>query len=237
AGGGFTGWQTAGGVNVSAGPATGLQTAGGLNFAEQLRGAQISVINIGGDVDGAQIGVINIARRARGLQLGVINLASEMEGAPIGVVSLARNGQLHLQGFASDLALTNVALKFGSRHVYTLLTAGVQPGGDGVRHWITGAGIGGHIPFGRFYFDVDVLGSSLREEFIGGGANVLGQLRVIGGWRLADHFAVFAGATANVWTLFDEQNPEKVGLLPGWQVGSDSVQVRMWPGLIAGIEL
>lgn len=241
-GGAFIGLQASGAVSITRSDFTGLQTAGGLSLASRLRGAQISVVNIGGDVDGAQIGVVNIASRVRGLQLGVVNVASEMTGAPIGVVNAIGNGQLHVQGWASDTTATNVSLKYGSKHVYSLFTAGYQPGSEANRYFTLGLGIGGHIPMDRLFIDLDASSYNLRNSLATGGSdNLLAQLRVVAGYKVAPRFAVFAGVTGNVFIDFRETKDfEDLGgfsFLPSFEQENRSNSVRVWPGLAAGVQI
>lgn len=241
AGAGFYGLQASGGVNYAGGRSTGLQTTGGVSIADSLRGAQISVINIGGDVQGAQIGVINVARKAHGLQLGVINVASEMYGAPIGLVSIAKNGQFHLQAFATDVTPMNAALKFGSKHVYSLVSVGHSPGSAQHRHSMYGLGIGGHIPLSdSLYLDIDGLASNVhRNLFEESRANLLSQLRVVAGYQFAPRFSVFGGLTGNVFIEWEKErrfNDLGSGFAASEWNRKGNV-VRAWPGLIAGVQI
>jgi hypothetical protein len=136
-----------------------------------------------------------------------------------------------------------VGLKLGGRHLYTLLTAGYTPPRAGERRRYTlGAGFGGHIPAGRFFVDIDVLGSNLHSGSLFGEASqhILGQLRLMGGVRLARHFALFAGVSANTLVTWDDSDRwDDVGLGPQWRESADGgrTTVRTWPGLLAGIQL
>ncbi len=238
AGGDSRGWQTAGAVNVADGM-RGLQLSGAANVADRLSGLQLSVLNVGGDVDGAQVGVVNIARKVRGLQLGVVNVSSEMYGAPIGLVSIAGNGQFHVQAWASDVALTNVSLKYGSKYVYTIVTAGLEvqrPADD--RRFLAGIGFGGHIPVtDRIYVDIDGTAMTPRRELLSStdGA-LLSQLRVVGGYQFAQRLSAFGGLTGNVLVDWDDSWGAG-GIGPTWEVGTERTRVALWPGLVAGVQL
>ncbi|NVJ28401.1 MULTISPECIES: LA_2272 family surface repeat-containing protein [Myxococcus] len=238
------GVQMAAGVNVAS-DLTGLQMSSGVSYAGKLAGAQLSLINVGGDVDGAQVGLVNVAGHVDGAQVGLVNVAGETEGESVGLLSFVGNGQAHVQAWASDVALTNIGLKLGGRHLYTLLTVGLSPPMDGDRRRYTvGAGLGGHIPMGRFYVDVDVLGSSLHAnrlfDFDDDTNHVLGQLRVMAGWQLSSRFAVFGGVSSNTLVTWNGSDPWKeLGIGPEWKEVSDSgrTTVRTWPGLLAGIQI
>lgn len=241
AGGGVRGLQAAVGLNVAASHMVGLQTATGVSYAGRIEGAQVSLVNVGGDVDGAQVGLVNVAGRARGLQLGLVNVAAHSEGAPIGLLSFVGNGQFHVQAWASDVAVTNVAVKLGGKYVYSLFTLGFQPGRDGTpRRFSTGFGIGGHIPGERFFIDLDAVGSSLHSErLFSHSEDLLTQLRVVGGWQVAPRFAIIAGVTGN--TLIAREGARWDDLGTGsrveWERLSGDTRVRVWPGVLLGIQI
>ncbi|MCP3136418.1 LA_2272 family surface repeat-containing protein [Pyxidicoccus xibeiensis] len=258
--GGVVGTQLAVGANVATGPVRGLQAAAGINvagemsgvqlssgisYARHLSGGQLSLINVGGQVDGAQVGLVNVAGRVDGAQVGLVNVAGHTEGESVGLLSFVGNGQAHVQVWSSDVSLTNVGVKLGGRHLYTLLTAGFTPSLDGDRRRYTvGVGFGGHIPLDRFYVDIDVVGSSLHSKHWfhdSENQHVLGQLRVMAGWQVARRFAIFAGVTGNTLVTWDGSDrwSEVGGLGPEWTEVSDGGRtvVRTWPGLLAGIQL
>lgn len=233
------GWQIAGAINRSEG-LRGLQLAGALNVAGPVHGAQLSVLNVGGDVEGAQIGVINVARSVRGLQLGVINVAETLDGVPLGLVSVIGDGQFHVQAWASDVSLANVSLKYGSRHVYTLLSFGRElQRPEAEQRWVFGAGLGGHIPFGRFYLELDASAYSARRELIVTSDDaILAQARLVAGVKLLPRLSVFGGLTANVLTDWGERTwDEKPGLGRHLELGGASARVALWPGLVGGVQL
>ncbi len=232
------GLQAAAGLNIAQ-ELTGVQFASGLNIASTLRGAQLSLLNVGGDVSGAQVGLLNVGRRVKGLQLGLINVASEADSS-IGLLSFVGNGQQHVQVWGSELAMTNVALKLGGRTMHTLFTVGLRPGGDGrQRLWSAGLGVGGHIPAGHFFFDVDALASSLHTGgFIEPTGHLLGQLRLVAGWKPYAHFALFGGLTANTLVSVEEGEVQGVDRFKlGHVYESERIRVQTWPGLIAGVQI
>lgn len=236
------GLQATSGINI-AGEMTGAQLSSGVSYARHLSGAQLSLINVVGQVDGAQVGLVNVAGTVKGAQLGLLNFAGHTEGEAVGLLSFIGNGQHHVQVWASDVSLTNVGLKLGGRHLYTLLTAGFTPPRAGERRRYTlGAGLGGHIPAGRFFVDIDVLGSNLHSGSLFGEASqhILGQLRLMGGVQLARRFALFAGVSANTLVTWDGSDRwDDVGIGPQWRELADGgrTTVRTWPGVLAGVQL
>jgi len=240
AAGEMVGAQLSSGINIAAGEARGVQASPGLNIVSRLEGAQLSLLNVGGDVRGAQVGLINVARRMKGLQLGLINVASEADGANIGLLSLVGNGQHHVQVWGSDLSMTNVALKLGGKHFHTLFTLGLRPERESQqRWWAAGLGFGAHIPFGPLFVDADLLASSLHQgALFSPTGNLLGQARLLGGWKPFSHFAVFGGVTLNSLVHFHGQEPQGMDRFgQGYLHQEDRVSVRTWPGFLAGVQI
>ncbi|RKG73334.1 hypothetical protein D7W79_25910 [Corallococcus exercitus] len=237
------GVQAAVGANIAP-SLSGLQASTGLNYAGRMEGAQLSLLNVGGDVSGAQVGLINVAGKVDGLQLGLINVARESQGEALGILSFIGNGQANVQLWASDVAYTNIAVKFGGRHFHTLLTLGFNPGTDTHRRrYVGGAGFGAHIPAGPLFFDLDVIGSSVHADNLfrdGDGLNVLGQLRLVAGWQVAKRFALIGGVTGNTLVTWDNGDRwEELGIGPEWRSVSDGgrTTVRVWPGVLLGVQL
>jgi len=255
--GSVRGAQLGMGVNVASGPVRGLQAAMGANvasemsgiqlssgvsYARHISGGQLSLLNVGGEVDGAQVGLVNVAGRVDGAQVGLVNVAGRTEGESVGLLSFVGNGQAHVQVWGSDVSLSNVGLKLGGRYIYTLLTAGFTPPLDGERRrYVLGAGFGGHIPLGRFYVDVDVVGSTLHSRrMFEESEHVLGQLRLMAGWQVARRFAVYGGVTSNTLVSWDsDERWEELGIGPEWREVSDGGRVvaRTWPGVLVGVQL
>jgi hypothetical protein len=255
AAGEMVGAQFSSGVNIAAGKARGLQAAtglniapdmvgvqasSGLNLARRLEGAQLSLLNVGGDVSGAQVGILNIARRMKGLQIGLVNVAGEADGLNLGLLNFVGNGQHHVQVWVSDMAMTNVALKLGGKYFHTLFTVGLRPSRDNQeRLWAAGLGLGAHIPAGLLFIDVDALASGMHEgRFIDSNNHLLAQLRLVAGFQPFKHFALFGGVTANTLVSFDGQELKGMDRFGEGQVfHSDDARVQVWPGLVAGIQI
>ena len=239
-GGDFAGLQGAAGVNVTRGSLRGVQWAMGLNRAGQVTGMQAALLNVGGDVTGVQVGLINVAKVVTGVQLGVVNVSEEVRGVPLGLLSFEKKGQFHVEAWASDIQLTNLAVKFGGKYVYTTLLAGLGPD-DRLERYSLGLGLGLHLPLGeRFWLDGDVVGSTVlrvRAPFASS-ANLLAQGRLMLGFNLFERLAVFAGPTCNAYFAWRDADRLTLSTLPMWQeqVGL-STSVRYWPGVQLGVRL
>ncbi|RKH38776.1 caspase family protein [Corallococcus llansteffanensis] len=240
ASGALHGFQLTLGVNNAASDVQGLQGSALLNRASSLTGMQLAVINVGGDVTGMQLGLINVASVVHGVQLGLINVAKEVDGVPLGLLTFEQKGQLHLEVFGSDIQLTNVALKFGGRHVYTTLIAGLGPD-DRFQRFSLGLGVGGHIPLGsRLWVDVDVAGSQVLSKdapFSSKSNNLLAQARAMLGFQIMPRLAVFGGPTYNAWFTWGEPGFAKLSTLPVKSHTGLDHRVQNWPGFQLGVRI
>ncbi|HEX8435073.1 MAG TPA: caspase family protein, partial [Archangium sp.] len=239
-GGDFAGIQTAMGLNVTRGSLRGLQGSLALNSAGHVTGLQAALLNVGGDVTGAQFGLINVAKVVTGVQLGLINVSEEVRGVPLGLFSFEKKGQLHLEAWASDIQLTNLAVKFGGKYVYTTVLAGIGPD-DRLQRFSLGLGLGLHLPLGeRLWLDGDVAGSSVRRvrDPFGSTANVLGQGRLMLGVNILERLAVFGGVTYNGYFAWSDADRLTLSTLPVRQRRLDErITVQYWPGLQLGVRM
>lgn len=177
--GGLTGFQSAGVLNVAGGPVRGAQAAGVLNwssgqmrgaqvsgvgnYAGEVKGAQVSVINVAGDVSGVQVGLINIAGTVKGTQVGLINISRVIDGVPVGLLNFEAAGRQGLEVWCDTAGTWHAGFKLGSRYVYTLFSGSYTMNSNPIS-WAYGLGVGGHIPLGPFYLDVD---ASMQSMHIG----------------------------------------------------------------------
>ena len=210
----------------------------------QMQGLQLAVVNVGGTVEGAQIGVVNIANHVHGLQLGVVNLGRSVDGASVGIISAIGDGYRALQLWSSDLSPLNLGFKLGSRHVYTLLGFGI--GREEARDraiYAPQIGLGVHtLPFGpRFFLDIEAVATSFHRQGEWGSheENVTSTLRLVAGVQIAKHLAVTLGPTLSVDVRENTTGAPRPGL--GWLERTvhqgDDVEVRLFPGFVAGLQL
>ncbi|WP_338865806.1 caspase family protein [Myxococcus stipitatus] len=237
--GDFEGYQAAVGVSMVRGHMKGMQMSVGMSYADSAKGAQLSFLNVGGDVRGMQLGLINIAGKMNGLQLGLINVSRDLEsGVPVGLLNIVRNGQFHVEAYGNDFNYANVSLKVGSRYLYTALVVGMGSiRSRGPSHWSTGVGIGGHLPLTeRFFADVDVVTHSIYEWGDGEGNRLLHQARLMLGFQVTPHFAIIAGPTANLLHGFNGEAVAPLSHL-GTMGSTTNKEAIWWPGLQVGLRI
>ncbi len=222
AGRGLEGGQMAFVGNVSGADVDGAQLAFGANVSTgTVRGVQAAAVNVARDLTGAQVGLFNVAKKVDGLTVGLINVADDIDGVPIGLVSVTRTGGVHPVVWGSSVDYANVGLKFATRYTYSILSAnytrapaaeyaatGNRPALRFAERDFFGGGyfLGGHVPIDHAFFDFDIgvtaLGAAKRTPDVHGDGTSSSDVevllephaRVMGGYRLAPHASLFAGA-------------------------------------------
>jgi hypothetical protein len=232
----FAGVQAAAGFN-RADIMTGAQLAAGVNIADVIDGAQFATVNIAGTA-GAQIGVVNVGKDIEALQLGVVNVAEEVDGVSFALLPIVKNGYRRATLWGGDLHMVNMGAKLGSRHVYTLLGAGLSPDVSPNR-WSLQFGIGGHVPLDSgLFLDIDVIAALLRYGAEWDASNTLGTVRLAVGWEPTDRtFAVYGGPTLNVFvsSRHDAHDFQTMGLAH-WK-SNGGTTTRIWPGFVMGVQM
>jgi hypothetical protein len=255
------GWQSSAALNL-AHDGVGLQLSGGVNMAESFRGAQVGVVNVAGAVDGLRLGVVNVAKQTRGFGLGVVNVTDHEDGESFAIINLVGNGIHDVAVYGTDVLLSNLAVKFGSRHLYTTFSLGFQPGtavadgggplhlDSGNRRWGFGGGLGWRQPLSDGFLhmlEIEAVTTNVQPELTGPGNDVdftipgkhlmLNTLRAQLGLRLAPHVALLAGVGANV--LVAQENADFTGPFSSWgqRYQSGGTTVRIYPGFLLGLQI
>ncbi len=151
-----------------------------------------------------------------------------------------RKGKVHVELWASDIQVTNLAVKFGGGPFYLTLLSGFEPGRDA--RFSFGAGLGGHLTLGhRFWLDGDVTGGAVQpvqKPLEGDGGNVLGQARLMLGFQVLPRLAVFAGPTYNMWFVWGQPDFDSVTRLSVSESQPKPDQrLQHWPGLQLGLHI
>jgi hypothetical protein len=238
-----TGMQAAAGANWTGGDFKGLQAAAGFNgTAGQFQGLQAGVVNYAGGVDGSQVGIVNVTKQSRGLQLGLVNISDEDHGVPIGLVSYARkNGIFHVGAYGTETSPANVMLKIGGHNVYNTFAFGLRPGKDGNRY-TSALGLGVRARLERSwlsFLDTEAVASSFTHDFSTDNNRllILSSLRVLGGWRLAQRFAITAGPTLNVLVRDRGMDGDVAPGALEKVLHDGPTRVTLYPGLVLGVEI
>lgn len=236
---GMQGVQVSGGLNVAGLDSVGLAFAP-LNVHERLQGAQIGVVNIGGDVSGTQVGVLNIAGRVRGAQVGLVNVASEADVA-VGLVSAVGNGVHSVGVMGTDLFPVMVAARLGAVRNYGVLEAGWSPYlEDGHQIVTLRAGPGVRFPLSiggqALHLDVEAVCGVLHraDNLLSDGLQLTTSTRALLRWSALPWLTVYGGPAVNVFVLDHRRVFNVFAALP---FRGEAVDTLITPGFALGFDL
>lgn len=215
--GGVDGAQFATLASIARGTVRGAQWSGLYNDAVGLHGAQLGIFNRTDHGTGAQIGVVNVARELHGVQFGVFNIADKLDGEAIGLVTIARNGYHDWELWTDDLTPVATGFKFGSKHLYTLLLAGLDPF-ERTRVSV-GAGFGVHAGFfdDRMFLDTDLIARTSELDVTRARPQLdaaIVSARVTVGGTVAGPLGLFVGPAFHLVTPVADDTPRRQSLLP-----------------------
>jgi len=258
------GFQASGLVNVNTCTTKGLQVTGLVNYApgekvSQLsgfanlvnrnnRGLQIAgFTNINsGRLSGTQIaGFFNYAGKLKGFQAGFINYTDSLEkGLPVGFLSFVKNGYMAIEAGATETLFGVVSFKTGVRQFYNILSVGGgSRNGSSLFAW--GYGLGTFVPLGKKTgLSVDGICYQVNEgEWFTDRLNLLNKLNFTASLKIMPHLSIYGGLSWNVVVsdITDEYGDRVVPGIAPWSVSDetydDHINVRMYPGISAGIRL
>jgi len=233
--GAYRGLQLAGAMNAT-GHGSGVQVALGGNYAKRtMRGAQIGLVNIGGDVRGAQIGLVNIACHLHGAQLGLVNVSSTANGVLVGPVSYVSSASKHLEAWSGTTTPMALAWRLGRGRVYSLLAAAAHPFADAPRLSL-GAGTGVEVRRrAEISIETDALLHYVLYDYELSGTDAwLAQLRGKVLYRASPRLALFAGLSLNA-AISDETDSEELALALDGAFHAGDATVRIFPSIFVGV--
>lgn len=182
----------------------GLQVGGLYNHTHgSVRGIQLAALgNVTGQkYSGMQIaGLFNYARNLRGVQLGLINVADTSSGYSIGLINIVRYGYHKLALSSNETLNANMALKTGSKNLYTMWMGGLRVN-DNSKLYAFGFGFGRELGMGKHL----AFNPEISEQYVYQGnwarTNLLGRLDAALTYRVAKAFSINAGPSLNLFLL------------------------------------
>ena len=200
-GGVGNGIQYSGIFNIAGGNVTGMQVSSFFNKAEELRGMQISTVNVNSG--------------GTGLMIGVVNVSGSDKVVPIGLFNIIKNGILHPHIYFDDMMLSNIGFRSGSKHFYGTIGAGVGGSlffGRGDKLLVTRGGFGFEFPFKNLFLDIEVSGGRIiMLDYVWDDMDELptrmAQLRLVAGYKLFSHLGVFAGVSFDYFHRMTDNSP------------------------------
>jgi len=241
AGANVDGAQLSLGVNVAAEGVKGAQV-GAVNVAGDVTGTQIGWINVGRKVRGVTVGLINVADDIEGVPVGLVSVTRTGGVHPVVWSSNAAYANAGLK-FSTKYTYTTVAAHYVNDAARTYDDS--PPIRVDQRDFV-GAGVflGGRVPGDRAYleFDVGVAGlpavsqSEFTSSTVASTSSSAAQgtrrylqflvdsrLRLLGGYRFADHFSAFVGVGGVLRARFVDE--------------ADRAALRVHPEVSVGVQL
>jgi hypothetical protein len=203
-GGGMDGSQIAPIFNLTQGDVRGGIQAGGIfNYTGgDMDGVQIApIFNMTrGRFRGLQMGLVNYTDEdgddgeGGGVRIGVVNISKNEKVVPIGLVNIIKNGIFHPVVWYDDMGFLNLGLRSGSKYFYSIFSMGVRDSDSDSPLLLSRTGVGGEIPLGRFFINMDLMSGNLidRKDFE---VNILLQARLSGGFKVFERLGVFGGVS------------------------------------------
>lgn len=237
------GLQASGFFNIAGANVKGVQAAGIFNITKgEVLGHQGSFIfNYAGETRGLQMSIVNINKGGSGAQIGIVNISKSEKIIPIGFVNIIKNGIIHPAVYLDDMFFSNVSFRSGSKHFYTLLSAGTKAerflNTSEDRLLAARAGFGFEYSINRVFFNIDAsAGSIINLERININSNTdICQLRFIVGYKIYEHLAFFGGLSYDYLHLRKNTSPDPRDF-GGPVIGKDFGRYIHKLGIIGGIQ-
>ncbi len=224
AGNNSTGIQIAGFMNFAGKNFKGSQLAGFLNYTRKdFKGIQVA-------------GFLNIASNVKGSQLSFININDTISGIPIGFFSYSRKGLHQIELSTNEILPLQLAFKTGINSFYNSFIGGIRTNRNSAPIWAFGYGIGTSVRFSdksRMYFDLQAM--SLQQNKFSDGNN-LGKLTISYQYQIKKKFAISGGPSFNILSVKNASltpGIKLVGITP-YSLYSNTfakdTNVQMWIG-------
>jgi hypothetical protein len=258
------GFQASGFTNINTDTTIGLQITGAVNYAHGNKVSQVGgFVNITeGDNKGFQLagfmnintcrhsgtqvaGFLNYAKKLKGVQIGVFNYVDSLEnGTPVGFLSFVKNGYSTFEIGSTETLYGVMSFKTGTKKFYNILSVG---GGyrEGFSLFAWGYGLGAFIPVSnKIGLSIDGICYQVNEgEWFTKRLNLLNKLNLNVSWLIAKHLSVYGGLSWNVTVsdiTDDYGDPVDAHIAPFSlfnEIYEDHLEVKMYPGISAGIRL
>ena len=175
-----------------------VQLAGGVNIGKEVDVQLSGGVNIA-DSSSCQIAVVNITRKG-GFQLGVVNMRDTVDGFSVGLINIVKRGGLCDVGLeGGEFIHTALTFRSGTYRFYSIFS-----GGWNFTDNLLSAGFGLGTSFrltNSLGLNLELMHHQIYEtswDWNTNPYNGLAQIRPLLDFRIARHFKIFAGPTANL---------------------------------------
>ena len=178
--------QAAGGTNYARN-VYGVQAAGGLNIAS-------------GTVTGVQLsGGLNVAQNVKGAQVGVINFADSVDGIMIGIFCFARHGYHKIEMGWNETTPLNFSFRTGSNRFHNIFSFSADPRSSDII-WGFGYGVGTSTKLSRrFDLGLDVVDYHINKGEFSESLSDLWKASLTLDLHITKNLSLAAGPTLNVF--------------------------------------
>lgn len=226
-------FQAVGGANIA--NEANCQLAGGVNLAKNTKAQIAGGINIA-DKSSFQLATVNITEKG-GFQLGVVNVRDTVDGVSIGLLNIVKRGGLCDFGVeGGEFIHTALTFRSGTYGFYSIISAGWNFSEE---FWSAGFGFGHGFRFTNWLgLNLELMHHQLYEiHWNADTYNGLVQIRPMLDFRIARHFKVFAGPTANL-LIQHRRNGNSFLNTPYksfYNTQIDDTKLDAWIGFTAGV--
>lgn len=246
----FAGIQASGGFNYCGYASTGIQLAGLGNLAKgNIRFQSATLFNIADDVEGAQLSLLYNQGKKVHFQAALINRADSIDGIPLGLLNLIRSGYNRFELAGSETFHTAFALKLGVPAFYNIIFLGTRmpdkKDEKAIPSWGIGYGLGTTISSSfNSRLQLEVLTAHINEQAVWTSTlHQLQQLRLIFDTTIHGNSSFFIGPTLSM--LYTKIQDPLTGTAHTsfqpytWYASELSGRPAQlwWGGFIAGIRL
>lgn len=146
--------------------------------------------------------------------------------------SISSAAELHGDVWRDDIGFLNTALRVGSESFHSTLFAGAKA--RGYSRFTAGMGFCKRVSVTPAAFsEVEATAQVFnKNKSWWKGRNILGRVRLNGGWRLNNKIAIYGGPTLNFYQ-FQGKSSIKKSTFREWNF-NDAV-LKFWPGFTAGL--
>ncbi len=192
-----------------------------------IKGVQFSLFGnwVNQKANGLQLaGLFNYAKQVKGLQIGLINVADSSSGYHLGLVNIIKKGYHQISLSANETIDLNVALKTGSKKLYTQLLFG-QNLSSSKKLIAMGWGLGKELSLDKNLSLNPEISSRYLHQGDWMDTTILNRLNLDLNYRIHKHLAISAGPAFNLYYSnqkkqiqgYDFVNTKHPSL--GWSIG------------------
>lgn len=199
-------------------------------------GTQWGVLNMGRDtMRGLQLGVVNIAGQVHGMQLGLINIANSNNDIAVGLINIIKNGYYRHSVWVDEQGVPFYGFRHGTHRLFMEISAGVQQAEDPVC-WMAGAAFGSFIYSGIVNIDASVGSYTINDDTLWQThqLNQLNQAKVNVAVELFDSFELVAGVSYNCFVSDTSNGEDYYGSQKVYVYDGTNTFVRAWVGGMIG---